>query len=320
MRLSMTSSANPSISVVVPSRDRWPLLRRALASALSQTYPPTEVIVIDDGSRDAPSRNVAELRDPKVRLIRLEASRGAPFARNVGIDSSTGQYVAFLDSDDEWMPAYLESTLTYWDGPNPPLAVCSAQIVKQEWGSTYVSRPRWAPEDAFERLLGSFSTVTIAIVADRESVRRVRFDESLPASDERDLLMRLSLLGRVVCSPLPLYVKHEDGTPRVSDPGNQVIALPMLIEKYRDEFREHPSALVNMYIRLARNQSRVGDRRGMRQSIMLASQARPGDPRLRLVAGAARVGGTPGWLALQTYRWMANARKVLRTAVSKEFA
>lgn len=94
------------VSVIIPCYNRSTTIGKAVVSALAQTIPPSEVIVVDDGSRDD-SALAAERFGPPVRVIR-QSNAGAAAARNRGLAEATGDWVAFLDSDDEWAPTKLE--------------------------------------------------------------------------------------------------------------------------------------------------------------------------------------------------------------------
>ncbi len=93
------------ISVIIPTFNRANVLSRAIESVLSQTYAPFEVIVVDDGSSDSTRSLVKNY--PSVKYLKIDNS-GVSKARNVGIDSSKGDWIALLDSDDEWLPNKLE--------------------------------------------------------------------------------------------------------------------------------------------------------------------------------------------------------------------
>lgn len=103
----------PLISVVIPTYNREKTILRALNSVLGQTYSNIEVIVVDDGSTDATVQIVGNCADKRIRLICLSRNQGANRARNVGISEAKGEYVAFQDSDDEWMADKLEKQLAY---------------------------------------------------------------------------------------------------------------------------------------------------------------------------------------------------------------
>ena len=190
-----------SVSVVIPTRDRWSLLQRALASVFVQTVPVHEIVIVDDGSGDGTPGRLTELGDPRVNVIALERSGGAPHARNIGMAASRGRYIAFLDSDDEWLPTYLETTLSLFSAQPPPLAVCSAMIRRTSVRDVEV-HPSWG-QDCFDRLVSHRSPVCPAIVIDHGTTAGARWDETLPAMQERDFLISLSRMGPIACSPDP---------------------------------------------------------------------------------------------------------------------
>lgn len=99
----------PTVSVVIPAYNAEGFLARAIRSVLAQTRPPSEIVIVDDGSTDR-TREIAESFGASVRCIR-QNNRGAAAARNRGIEESKGSFIAFLDSDDEWLPERLEKTL-----------------------------------------------------------------------------------------------------------------------------------------------------------------------------------------------------------------
>ncbi len=99
------------VSVVIPSYNREKLITRSIASVLNQTWQAFEIIVVDDASTDDTARVVAGINDSRIRYIRLEENKGAGGARNVGVDAAKYDYIAFQDSDDEWLPTKLEKQM-----------------------------------------------------------------------------------------------------------------------------------------------------------------------------------------------------------------
>lgn len=99
---------NPSVSVIVPTYNRARTLKRAVNSILFQSYVDLEVIIVDDGSTDGTDELVKSFTDPRVRYVRLGGNSGACRARNAGLAVARGAYIAFQDSDDEWLAGKLE--------------------------------------------------------------------------------------------------------------------------------------------------------------------------------------------------------------------
>lgn len=102
---------NPKVSVIIPTYNRAHLIGRAIKSVLNQTYKDFEIIIVDDGSTDKTEEVVKDFKDERVRYIRREKNKGGSAARNTGIKAARGEYIAFQDSDDEWLPEKLEKQM-----------------------------------------------------------------------------------------------------------------------------------------------------------------------------------------------------------------
>ena len=96
--------AHPLVTVLIPAFNRADTINRAIDSALAQDWPAMEVLVVDDGSTDQTRDRVRCYRDPRLRLIERAINGGAAAARNTGIAEAKGDFIAFLDSDDEFLP------------------------------------------------------------------------------------------------------------------------------------------------------------------------------------------------------------------------
>jgi glycosyltransferase involved in cell wall biosynthesis len=102
----------PTFSVIIPTFNRQSLLARAVASVLCQTFSDFELLIVDDGSAAGSVRlEEANSLDPRVRIIRLAANQGVSAARNAGIQSANGEFIAFLDDDDTYRSVFLESAI-----------------------------------------------------------------------------------------------------------------------------------------------------------------------------------------------------------------
>ncbi len=101
----------PTVSVIIPTYNRARLICKAVRSALRQTYRDFEIIVVDDASTDNTEQIIKSFDDSRIIYMKHKNNRGASAARNTGIKNSRGKYIAFLDSDDEWMPQKLEKQI-----------------------------------------------------------------------------------------------------------------------------------------------------------------------------------------------------------------
>lgn len=179
----------PAVSVVVPTHDRPVPLRRAVASALAQTVSDLEIIVVDDGSAEP-----ARFDDERVRVLRHETALGAPAARNAGVAASRGDVVAFLDDDDEWLPAKLARQLAVLEArPELALVGCHHEQDGMAYrGPTTVTagQLRWS------NFLGSTSFVAVR----RDAVDEW-FDPDLPTCQDWDLWLRAVGNGEAAVVP-----------------------------------------------------------------------------------------------------------------------
>ena len=192
-RVTDDPASRPAVSVVIPTHQRRELVRGAIASVLAQTFRDFEVIVIDDGSTDGSEQAVRSLGHA-IRYAWQE-NRGVSAARNAGIALARGDVVAFLDSDDRWLPNHLALTTDVL--ARHPAAVLSSTSPRFEIAG------RQAPIDAevvdalpellVENLVGNPSGVAVR----RQALLAVTgFDERLRVMEGWDLWLRLALVGK----------------------------------------------------------------------------------------------------------------------------
>jgi glycosyltransferase involved in cell wall biosynthesis len=188
----------PEVTIVIPTRDRWPMLAtNALPSALRQEDVDLELIVVDDGSRDQTARELAALDDPRLTTIRHETAVGVAAARNAGLRSARGRWIAFLDDDDVWSPRKLRIQLELAASTSADFVFAAAVLVDSAMA---VLAPDVEPDtqDLARRLRhgnvvpGGCSNV-LALTA---LVRGVGgFDEALSYTEDWDLWIRLAQVG-----------------------------------------------------------------------------------------------------------------------------
>lgn len=184
------------VSVVIPAYCCAKVIGRALESLLRQSRRPDEIIVVDDGSPDDIPSAIAPYAQ-HVRLIR-QANRGASGARNAGIDAATGDFIAFLDADDEWLPSKLETQLDVF-ARHPEVGLVSSRyrvISPHEPPADYPPLDRASFDKVLElsgqKAFAAAMVVWTGVVIFRRNVIAAdRFDVSLAVAEDRDLWARL---------------------------------------------------------------------------------------------------------------------------------
>jgi glycosyltransferase involved in cell wall biosynthesis len=144
---------DPLTTVVMPAYDAEATIRESVESALAQTEPRLELIVVDDGSRTPVADVLRDLTDPRLRVIRHSQNRGPSAARNTALRAARASLVSQLDADDLWEPEYLESVLPHFEDPAIGLVYTNATILGHPTGhDTYIVDPSPHPIDRFPKL------------------------------------------------------------------------------------------------------------------------------------------------------------------------
>jgi glycosyltransferase involved in cell wall biosynthesis len=222
-----------TVSVVIPTYNRARFLPAAVASVRAQSYPCDEIVIVDDGSSDNTSEVVAAL-GPGVRLIR-QANSGPAAARNRGIDEARGDLVAFLDTDDRWLPGKLDAQVDLFRREPALGLVCADMAIESGAGvqlveSNFVLRGlqqafaaldgRPIP-DAPRQLLELNFVNTSTVVAKRQLLRTLGgFDTRLRYGEDLELWLRIAARHPIACvaSVQEVRVEHDSNVTRSIEP------------------------------------------------------------------------------------------------------
>jgi glycosyltransferase involved in cell wall biosynthesis len=241
----MSANRLPVVAtIVIPTHDRPKLLERAVASALAQTVPEIQVVVVDDGS----TRPVQLPHDPRLEVVRNPHPLGASAARNLGLKLAAGPWITFPDDDDELLPDMVQVSLDAAEGSRlpGPVAVLSrlevvdahGQVVETRQATTVARQPppyHQAPDDGFAQDANT-------LFAPTEVLRALGgWDETIKGWEMDDLLIRLVQHCSIQAAPRITYRRYRHGGLRKS--GGAALAPDggrLVLRRHRRFYQAHP--------------------------------------------------------------------------------
>lgn len=234
---------NEMVSIIIPTYNRAEVIGRAVASILRQTYDDFEIIIVDDGSVDNTQEIVEGINDDRIRYIRLEHNQGACHARNVGIQASKHRYIAFLDSDDEWLPDKLEFQMRKMmdASENVGLVYCRMSRERDDGRERIYTPPYECRKDLLEGnmfrfLLWRNVIGTPTILVRRECLEDVGgFKDSLPCLQDYELVLRIAKRWQIAFVDQVLLEVHKTANSISSKVAERLVVQSYLISKYRQE-------------------------------------------------------------------------------------
>jgi glycosyltransferase involved in cell wall biosynthesis len=215
------------VSVVIPTYNDTSTLARAINSTLKQTVSVSEIIIVDDASTDDPYEVVDCYDDERIIFRSHDCNRGGSTARNTGIDIATGEYLAFLDADDEWRPEKTERQLdvlqTHRDDVIAVHCDREFQVGRRARLGYFLSRivgtratpPKEGGEELIkEILLLNLSTGSSTLMIESDTVNNIGgFDPAFPRHQDWEFLIRILKRGKLAYVEEPLVIRHGTGRP-----------------------------------------------------------------------------------------------------------
>ncbi len=254
----------PLISVILPTYNRASTIKRAIRSVLNQTYANLELIVVDDASVDDTETIVSEIKDERVRYLRHESNKGGGATRNTGIKAAKGDYIAFQDSDDEWLPQKLDKQMKVFELSDSSLGVVYTSCIKHN-GNTMEYFPDAniinAGSSGFihEKFLRyNLVTTQTALVRSECFKKTGGFDERLPRLQDWELWIRISkhYIFELINEPL-VNVYYTSNSITFNDFA-YIEAISIMLNKHRADFIESKAMTIQIGI-LARHAITKGD-------------------------------------------------------------
>lgn len=291
------TGAPPLVSVIIPAFNRQATICAAIESVLRQTYAAIEVILIDDCSADGTFEAAANIADPRLRLVRAPQNLGSGGARNLGLAQAHGTWIAFQDSDDEWLPAKLEKQMERLLAPGTDYigSYCGMMtIAGLDHREGQRSAPFYTPDPSIRRvetglaeaLLERNFISTQTLVVRRDAIRSIGgFDQSFPANEDWDLALRLALHGPLAFVDEPLVLQTFSANSLSRNTAKLLDAQQRMLVKHASLFASHPHVLARFYYLLAGGCRRMGDLPSARRYLFQALRLQPGNPKFLAMSG-----------------------------------
>ncbi len=270
----------PLVTVIIPTYNRAQMVKRAIDSVLEQSYTHWELLVIDDASTDETAEVVQSMTDGRIHYLRHDTNRGGSAARNTGLAQAQGAYIAFLDSDDAWLPTKLEKQVACFERlPAAVGLVYTGALVVRDDGVQDEQRPIHRG-NLFRQLLlenvvvGSGSAVMIK----RAVLEQVpTFDETLPARQDLDFWVRVArhyLMDFVDEVLLVIYASKTSD--RITTNATKVLNGRLIfLQKFEQDMREAGVLPIYLYRLGQQYQRLIGDRQQARRWYRAAIKAKP---------------------------------------------
>jgi glycosyltransferase involved in cell wall biosynthesis len=270
----------PLVSIIVPTFNRLKYLRRTIESVFQQTFHDWELLVADDGSTGETQAYLSELHDPpRVKVLWLPHTGRPSVARNAALREAQGDYIAFLDSDDSWLPAKLQmQTESLRCHPSRRWGYTRFVLVDESGVPTAWQRTHsWPVPDGwiFDNLVRSQTVIAVpSVLASRALLQQVGgFDEDLIMCEDYDLWLRLAAISEVdaIDEPCTLVTRHAEHS------GSAIISFQdcaRVFQKVLDaDGTEHLHSIVREKLAevaygLASNQAARGDRRSAVRTLL----------------------------------------------------
>jgi glycosyltransferase involved in cell wall biosynthesis len=286
---------DPMVSIVLPTYNRESLLSRAIRSVLNQTYSNFELIVVDDCSIDCTESVAKGFHDDRIRYVRHERKKGAAIARNNGIIAAKGKYIAFQDSDDEWLPTKLEKQINAFNSAPRELGVVynSFWIIDHNKRTIVPSSSIKKTEGKIHDALLDMNFIsTPAAIVRKECFKKVGMFADIPRFQDWELWIRISKYYsfKHLREPLVNQYRQLDSISRHTDV--LISARKYILSKYFNEISEKPKLLSKHYSDIAIYLCSKGDTNEGRKYFFKAMSAYPYNVKLLLWTISSIFGST----------------------------
>lgn len=254
------------VSIIIPTHNRAKMLNRAVDSVLAQTQTDFELIIVSDASTDGTEYMVKSYDDPRVISLRHDQPKGASSARNTGLKACKGQYIAFLDDDDEWLPNKLQAQLSVIDNSPPEVGLVYTWMEYVQDGKSIETRAPKLKGYIFPEMLDKQAiTNSSTLLIKREVLNKVKgFDEDLPRGNDGDFIRRITKHYHVDFVPeilAKIHVGHEDRISINSEKNmrNVIHALKKRLVDFESDFEKYTDQKANVLYNIGAHYFKIGE-------------------------------------------------------------
>lgn len=236
------------VSVVIPTHNRPELLKRAVNSVLGQTFKDLEVIVVDDGLEKRADEVINNFHDSRLKYIQHSEEKGGSVARNTGIKASSGNFIAFLDDDDEWLPFKLATQMAQFESTPRNVGFCFSAVENIYSDRKFVTTVPSGIGDYHELALSYFkSLLTVTLIIKKYVFAETGlFDEQFPSHQEADLMIRVTEKFKGLGINQPLVRVAMGGHNQVGGSlKRRILGREMLLAKHMGEFKKDKKLLAD---------------------------------------------------------------------------
>lgn len=241
---------NPLISVVIPAHNREKTIGYCIQSVLNQTYQNFEILICDDCSTDKTIGVVENFKDKRIKLFKSDKKIGAQEARNTCIRNAEGDFIAFLDSDDEFLPDKLEKQVNILkeNDFNKYLFIHSDGIVlNEETGEkTPFNLEKVEGDNCYPIYLEKSAVLFCAVLTSKQALEEIGLlDKNVPSYQEWDTAIRLSKICKVIFMPEASFIYHlHKGETISKNPVRELKGYDYIISKHKKEIKKYTNKTV----------------------------------------------------------------------------
>jgi len=264
----------PKVSVIIPTHDRAELLRLAITSVIDQTFKDWEIIVVDDQSTDHTPAVVESFADKRIKYLHNKGKNGPSIARNLAISAASGEYIAFLDDDDEWLPHKLEKQIAVIDSCTEKVGgiYSNRLMIDKSTGEIYSEDP------GVETLRGNLLTQlmkknpihTSTLLIRKACLNKIGlFDETMRYMEDRDLFIRLSLHWKIEYVDEPLTKAYYHGKAHLStNLEGQTKGREVILRRYQHLLKKNRRSWSKLYVCLGAEYCQLNNMKKGRNNLL----------------------------------------------------